>query len=410
LERLADRARGYAVIKAVGVEPTRLVDRCAAEQIDFWGAYPEDDYTLVFRTRLKHADKVMRFADRCCCEVTMLERCGAPIEAKKLKKRYVLWALPLLFLSLLVASSFYIWKIEIVGNETVSKIEILNALEDSGVYIGAYSPNFTSDNIRSRVLIRVPELKWISVSVFGSRAYVEVRERKEIPELLDEDEPVKIVAEQSGIIEQMNVLRGFSLFKKGQTAAKSDTLIDGALPSTFGKTEISHAEGSVIARTWYEICAVMPLKYTEKAYTGKTNSRFALIIGDNRINFYSKSRICDTNCDNIIVKKTLGIKGFFELPVTLVNENSAFYERTDASVSEDTAKARLEALLNDELKFKIGENGEIVSSEFTFSLLDGSAAGTLRAECKQNIAAEEEMTADEIRAALPAKEEQKPND
>lgn len=410
MERLSDKARGYTVIKAVGVEPTKLIDRAAAEKIDFWGVHPEDDYTLILRTRLKSAEQVLSFADKCCCEVEILEKSGAPIEAKKLKKRYVLWALPLIFLAMLVASSFFIWKIEISGNETVSDIEILNALEDSGVYIGSYSPNFTSDNIRSRVLIRIPELKWISVSVFGSRAVVEVRERTQIPELYDEDKAVKIVAEQSGIIERMNVLRGFSLFKTGQTAAESDTLIDGAVPSTFNETEIVHAEGSVIARTWYEICAVMPLEYNEKAFTGKTKSRFALIIGDNRINFYSKSRIFDTNCDNIIREQTLGIKGFFELPVKLVSEKSVSYEINKANVSEDDAKARLEALLNDELKFKIGEDGEIVSSEYTFSLMDGFAVGTLRAECKQNIAAEKEMTAEEIYAAKSAEEEQKPND
>ncbi len=410
MERLSDKARGYAVIKAVGVEPTRLIDRAAAEQLDFWGVYPEDDYTLIFRTRLKNAEKILSLAEKCCCEAEILEKRGVPIEAKKLKKRYVLWVLPLIFMALLVTASFFIWKIDITGNETVSETEILNALEDSGVYIGSFSPNFTSDNIRSRVLIRIPELKWISVSVFGSRALVEVRERTEIPELLDEDEPVKIVAEQSGIIEQINVLRGFSLFKKGQTAAASDTLIDGAVPSTFGETEIVHAEGSVIARTWYELCAIMPLQYDEKAYTGEEKGRFALIIGNKRINFYSKSRICDTNCDNIISEKTLGLKGLFELPITLVSEKSVFYQLTTAGVSKEAARERLEALLKVELNFKIGEDGEIASSEYTFSVIDGYAVGTLRAECKQNIAAQEEMTAEEIITARKAKEEQKPND
>lgn len=410
MERLSDTARGYAVIKAVGVEPTSIIDRCAAESLEFWGAYPEDDYTLIFRTRLNKAEIILGFAEKTGCELEIVEKRGVPIEAKKLKHRYVLWGLPIFFLALLVFSSFFIWKIEIEGNSTVSDIEILNALEDSGVYIGSFSPNFTSDNIRSRVLIRIPELKWISVSVFGSRALIEVRERTDIPELLDENEAVKIVAEQSGIIERMNVLRGFPLYKKGQTAAENDTLIDGAVPSTFNKTELMHAEGSVIARTWYEICAVMPLKYSEKTYTGDMKSRFALIVGGNRINFYSKSRIYDTNCDNILRKQTLGIKGFFELPIALVTEKSRFYELSTASVSEETAKTVLEERANDELKAKIGEGGEIISAEFTFSVIDGFAVGTLRAECIQNIAAEKEMTAEEINAALAAGEEQDTND
>ncbi|MFB0920095.1 MAG: sporulation protein YqfD, partial [Oscillospiraceae bacterium] len=120
MERLSDEARGYAVIRAVGVEPTRLLDRCAAGNIDFWGVSPEDDYTFVFRTRLKYADVILGFAEKCGCEVTVVEKRGGPIEAKKLRKRYALWILPMLFMALLITSYFFIWKIEITGNEKVS--------------------------------------------------------------------------------------------------------------------------------------------------------------------------------------------------------------------------------------------------------------------------------------------------
>ncbi|MFB0921449.1 MAG: sporulation protein YqfD, partial [Oscillospiraceae bacterium] len=282
---------------------------------------------------------------------------------------------------------------------------ILNVLEHSGVYIGSYWPKFTSDNIRSKVLVEIPELKWISVSVFGSRALIEVRERTDIPELFDEDEAVKIVAYESGIIESMGVLRGFPLFKKGQAALADETLISGAVPSSFRETELVHAEGSVIAHTWYELSAIMPLRYEEKAYTGEKKSRFALIFGNDRINFYGKSRIFDIDCDNIVSEHRLGIRGFFELPVTVIKETAKAYELHDADFPEDAAKSRLEALVNDELMRKIGSDGEIISSEYTFSVVNGFAVGTLRAECVQNIAAEKEMSAEEISEAKAPKEE-----
>ena len=407
MERLSDEFRGYAVLRTIGAEPTKLLDRCSAEQIDFWGAFPEDDFAITFCTRLKDAEKIVGFSDKCSCETEIVENHGAPIFMKRLNKRYVLWLFPLALIMLLIASSFFIWKIEITGNETVSDTEILNALEDSGVYIGSFWPKFTSDNIRSRVLVKIPELKWISVSVFGSRAVVEVRERTDIPKVLNEKEAVKIIAEQSGIIDKVNVYRGYALIKKGQTAAKDDKLIDGAVPSTFGETEIVHAEGSVIARTWYDICAVIPMNYSKKEYTGKSSNRNALIIGDNRINFYSSSRIFDTNCDNIISKKNLGIKGLFELPIILVNERSEEYTLTEWSFPEDTAKSVLKELLDEELRSQIGEKGEIVNVDFTFSVIKGYGVGTLRAECRQDIAEEKAMSTEEINTAKTAKEEQK---
>lgn|GEM_PF-3369255 len=57
----------------------------AAEKIDFWGVYPEDDFTLILRTRLKSAEQILGFADKCCCEVEILEKRGVPIEEKNLK-------------------------------------------------------------------------------------------------------------------------------------------------------------------------------------------------------------------------------------------------------------------------------------------------------------------------------------
>lgn len=405
MERLSDSFKGYAVIKTVGVEPTKMLDRCAAENIDFWGAYPDDDYTITFHTRLKDADAVLGFAEKCCCEAKLLERRGAPIWSKRLRQRYVLWFLPLILLALLVASSFFIWRIDITGNKDVSNIEILNALKDSGVGIGSYWPAFTSDSIRSRVLVKIPELKWISVSVFGSRAQVVVRERTKIPEVFDEDTPVDVIAKQSGIIEKMSVFNGYGLYRKGQTAAMSDILIDGAVPSTFNQTIIVHAEGSVIARTWYELTAIMPMKYNEKVYTGKEHSRFAVIFGDNRINFYHNSRISDANCDNIIEKTNLGIKGLFELPISIVREKSKTYELVPENASQETAKSELAELLGSELKYKIGENGEVLQSAYTFCVSNGFAVGTLRSECRQDIAEEKKMTDEEISKAQIPKEE-----
>lgn len=405
MERLSDEIRGYAVIHTVGVEPTKLLDKCASEKVDFWGAYPEDEFAVTFCTRLSQAGRALDFGERCGCETQLIGRYGAPILLKRLKKRYLVWVMPVLLLALLFTAAFYIWKIDITGNETVSDIEILNALEDSGVYLGSFWPRFNSDGIRSQVLLKIPELKWISVSVFGSRALIEVRERTDIPALYDKDEPIKIVAAQPGIIEQMSVLQGFAKYKNGQTAAENDTLIDGAVPSTFAKTEIIHAEGSVLARTWYEISAILPMQRDQKTYTGKTHSCYAVIFGKTRINFYAGSSIFGAGCDNIIKKDSLGIPGLFTLPITLVSERSREYETAPSDTDAAEAKARLEALLTDELNRRLGQTGQTVTCEYTFDVISGFAVGTLRAECRQDIAEEQKMSQEEINAALSAGEE-----
>ena len=396
MERPSDSTRGWALIKVTGPQPTKALDKCAQDDLNFWGAYPEDEFTITLKTRIKDAQKVCSYADKCSCEIEILEIRGAPIFVKRLRGRYVLWAFPLVILMLITFASLFVWRIEIEGDVSVSDIEILNALERSGVYIGSFWPPFVSDNIRSRVLLEIPELKWISVSTFGSVVRVEVFERTPIPDILNEDERVKIVADTAGIIEEMRVLRGHSDLSRGEAVLPGDVLISGIAHGRHGPTGLIRAIGSVRARTWHEISAIMPLEYNEMVFTGQERTRFALIIGKNRINFFRGSGILDPGYDSIMINRVLEIDGLLTLPISIMSIRSAQFEPSPSRVSENEARNTLETLLHEELKRRIGDTGEIVFSEFTFSMSGSTAIGTLRAECIQYIGVEERLSEEEI--------------
>lgn len=206
-------------MRAVGAEPTKLLTKLAEEKIEFWDTVPVDECTVTFRVGRKDTDRVVALTSRCCCEAETVQRLGLPEDFQKLKRRRVLLVLPAVLFALLLWSSFYVWRIEITGNKTVPTTEILNALEESGVSIGSFWPDFTSDNIRSEVLVKIPKLKWLSVSVSGSCAHVVVREGTKEAKPIDEKEAVKLVATMPGYIDEMQVLCGWAKFQKGQVCA-----------------------------------------------------------------------------------------------------------------------------------------------------------------------------------------------
>lgn len=390
--RLSDLLRGYAVIGASGAEPTRLLDICTARNIGFWAAVPLDELSLELCVRLGDVPRVLELADEARCELKLIKRRGAPLKLRQAKRRFVMWILPALLLLLLCFASLFTWSIEISGNEKVSDELILNALEDSGVYIGSFHPAYTSDSIRSLVMVQIPEIKWIGIRAFGSRVSVLVRERTEIPELYDKFEPTNVYAAYPGLIEELRAFNGKPMYIKGQTVAKGDMLISGAVPSSYAPTVICHARGEVIARTWHEISAVMPLEYSAKRQTDDETSRWALKFGDKRINFYSSSGITGIKCDNINTEYKVGLNGLFELPVSLLREKTIFYETYTAKINENAAKTALKLQVEGELLKRIGEKGEIVSQNLTFSRSGGSLVATLLAECRQDIAEERPMT------------------
>ncbi len=405
MERPSDFCRGYAVMQVKGAEPTLLLSRLAAKNTEFWGAVARDDFTLRFKVRLASIEEVKTAAKGCGCEAELICRRGLPIRAKAIKKRYVLLALPILLLLSLTASSFFVWSMEVEGNDKVTQTEILNALEQCGVHIGSFHPAFNNELIRSRVLLLIPELKWISVRVFGSSVNVQVRERTKIPEIFDEEQAVRLVAKRAGIIKNMRIKAGLPVMKENFVAAPGDILVESAVPGLLGDVQCVHASGSVRASTFYELSAILPVTYNQKEYTGEASQCYALVIGDKRINFYRSSRILDAECDNIISESKVGIKGLFELPISIIKIQSRPFELAEREYLPETAKTMLSAALEKALSDSIGKDGQVVEKNITCTASRGYYIATLRAECIQEIAVEQKLSAEEIHAAESARKE-----
>jgi similar to stage IV sporulation protein len=385
MERITDLLRGCVTVEVTGAFPEGLVNRCANGGVVFWNAVPAGAYSLTMTVRARDMKRVRELAQRCQCTVKEGRSRGAPAALRRLRRRVGLVLGLALCIGLLFWSSLYIWEMDVYGNETVSDTEILNALEDEGVGIGSFWPAFTIDNIRSRVLLIVPELSWITVNVRGSRAEVLVRERIPKPEIVDEKAPADVVAEKSGILTEMRVLRGERVAQAGQTVLEGETLVSGIVSSSFAPPRPEHAMAEIYARTWYELTASAPLSQEEKVFTGSEKTRYALIFCGNRINFYRGSGILPVSCDKIIEESQMGLQDVFTLPVTLVKETLKPYETVTVRRNEDALRERLEAQLTERLTEEIGEEGTVAAKSFSHAESGGMLCVTLRAECSERI-------------------------
>ena len=130
-----------------------------------------------------------RAAKKLDCTLTAVRREGAPFfwdgsAADMPWRRGLALCGTLLFLG-----SFFIWDFAVEGNQRVTEEEILRALEKNGVGLGTFGIALDTEDIRNHVLLDIPELVWITVRVSGCRATVEVREREEVPEPVNERAP-----------------------------------------------------------------------------------------------------------------------------------------------------------------------------------------------------------------------------
>jgi Putative stage IV sporulation protein YqfD. len=381
--RAARFVTGWLEAEVTGIQPEKFLQTLAERGMTFWDAAPPVDFTMHVCLPLRWAKLTPALAESVGCQARIVKLHGLPTLFARVKKRRTLLIGLLLAVACILWSSLYVWDIQIAGADGLDKGAIRASLADAGVDIGAFWPPFSQDLIRNSVILDVPTIRWMTVNIRGSHAEVIVRPMREAAKVVDEKEYVKIVATTAGIVTQVQALRGTAVVTAGQTVLAGETLIDAVATGRYAVQGAIRAIGTVRARTWYELTAEAPVTQSVKTYTGKETSRWALIFGKNRINFYRGCSICQANCDKIIKEHKLSIEGVFTLPVTLVREITRSYS-VDSQPTQGTQN-ELESALEKELAHLVGDDGSVISKDCTATETDGLLRVTLRTECEQQI-------------------------
>ena len=385
--------RGSLRIEVTGAFPERFLNLCAQGGVAFWALELPDPHTLHLRIAQQETKKVQELARRVGCEITVLERSGLPHFLHRFRRRYALLLGLALALCAVAVLSRFVLTVDVSGNEAVSTERILEELKRLGVRPGAYGPSINENLVCNEALLALDELSWMSVNLHGTRAEVLVAERTPKPQVVDETIPAHIVADGAGIITKMKVLNGQAKFEVGGTVVEGEILISGVMDleepkySTIDMGTLTvRAEGTVQARTWRTLTAVIPLEAAVKTYTGQETTRRSLTFFSHRLQFYKNGGISYERYDKIAESRSLTLPGVGRLPVALTKETLREYDLADAPIDPEAAETLLRTHLEERLEELIAaHDGQVVSTEFSSSQRDGMLTVTLTAECSEQI-------------------------
>lgn len=386
---------GTAAAEVSGAAPEGFLNICSSFGPELISVSRAGDFSLLVEFPAAELERAERAALQSRCSLKLLRDGYGARAGRLLRRRAAAAVLALIFVAVLFWSKFFVWEIEISGNDSVSSGRILACLAEAGVESGKFWPGFSSEDIRSRVLAHLPELSWISVNMQGSLAQVQVVERVLPPELVYKGSPTDIVAAKDGFVTAISAPVGTALVSRGAAVSAGDILISGAVESSFAQPRFLRAQGSVTAETFTLLQAVSPEKITAKSYTGRESSRFALIIGDMRINFYSDSSISGEKCDTIVSVWKAEIKGLFSLPLSIVRETDRFYESRCLPADGGGSLLLMDAVLDGLLAQSIGE-GEVLDCDRDSFVSDGLIRRVLRARCLEEIGLAQPMSSQRI--------------
>ena len=387
-----NRANGVAECTVSGDGVPIFLNRCASAGVPVLSAMWREDASLTLMLRLRDTERAAALAAASRCKLLIVRRSGIPALRKTLLRRVIPVLGLLCFFALLLWSKLFIWEMDVSGNEHVSAARVLNALSECGIRPGSFWPAFTSDNLRSELLLKLPELAWATVNIHGSRAEVIVRERVPKPMIYDAGAPTALVAGRVGFVTGVQTLNGTARVRPGSAVVPGEMLIEGVAQSAFSGARELHALGSVQAETYYEISAELPTEMFARESTAPQGSLWAIELGRKRINFYRNSSICRDNCDKIEKTWEWKKEGLFSLPVRLVRIRFTGYSLHPRARDAQRVRTALEQQLRRRLLAVLGTDGSIAQERFSCGRSDGNIVVCLHARCSEEIAVEKSRT------------------
>ena len=392
LLRMVNALRGSVRLEVEGAFPERFLNLCAQRGILFWNVEWLETTRLRLTGTRRGSRQAAALGERTLCTVTPAGRKGMPYFLARFRKRYAFWVGMGLSMAAVCVLSTFVLTIEVTGNTSVSTAQILTELRRQGLSIGTFGPGLDERTVGNKVLLQLPQLSWLSINLYGTRAEVLVREAVEAPELVDAEEYGSVVARASGIVTKVEALTGEAVVEVGDTVLEGETLISGTVhlkgPAYSETPEIGQmqvrASGRVYARTWRTLSAQLPLEAQVKRYTGEEAALWSVTVLGRRTDFFGKGGISFDRYDKISRTWTLTLPGGEEMPLAVQRETCRAYELETLAVEPDAAEAMLKERLLEALEEAVGE-GEIVSTEFAVETADGMLTITLQAECREEI-------------------------
>lgn len=389
MNRAAELLRGTLRVRVESDFPERVLNLCGTHGIAFSALKWESARALSFTVRAAERRRLEAILAPLDATLTVERAEGVPFFLRRLRRRYALLAGLALALALVLLNSFFIWDMEVSGNETVPSEKILRVLEEQGLRRGSFAYSFRPRELCNRALPELPELAWLTVNVRGCRACIQVRERVAKPEIVNERESANIVASRDAIVTEVRAYDGKALVRRGATVTRGQLLISGAVETENVErpnvgSRLVAGRGEVWGRTWHELSVMLPLRYEEKRPSGGEETAYALILGTKRVKFGAKgSSNFHSGCDTIIHQTKLSLPGGMALPLTWERTTRRAFELRAVERTREEAEALGEALLTDYLLSRI--DGTISSARVSSAQQGEWLLVTLSAECLEQI-------------------------
>lgn len=211
---------GYATISVEGYFIERFINICISKNILLWNMKRRKSSFLFTNIAIKDFKKIRQIAKTTKCHIEIEKKKGLPFLLNRYKKRKIFIGLLITITLIIFGLSNFVWNIEIIGENSIPKEELLNDLNKYGLKTGILKTKVNTKEIINNIRLNRDDIAWVGMKIKGTNIIVEVVEADKKPDIVNENEYCNIISDKEGIITKINVQNGTALVKVGDIITK----------------------------------------------------------------------------------------------------------------------------------------------------------------------------------------------
>ena len=146
------------------------------------------------------------------------------------------------------------------------------------------------------------------------------------------------------------------------------------------------SKGSVWAAVEEEFSASIPLSYTRKSYTGRTEREYEVVVLGRSFKISPKAFQPFSYYDKIEHSWDLTLSRDLVLPFSVTVRQCSEYQPAQGTLDRTGAEEYLRSLLENRLAEAMGEGGSVLDQQWETAEQDGVLTLTVTARCREQIA------------------------
>ena len=253
---------GYMDVKIRGNEKQRFINMAVRKGINFWDyrGHPEGEEYRV-KVNFFREKELTEIARKTGVKLEFSGRKGLPLRLRFLKSHPGLLAGLLLAVISIITLSDNIWVLTTSGSSVYSDEEVFAAAEELGICLGADYDDFDAINAGRLLMLKLPEISWVSINNDGVVTDIALKDREPTPEMEEKATGIwNVVAGRTGVIHSVEAWEGIPQVQAGDVGKTGDMCISGIWEDKYGRTLTAPSRGKVIAQVQENFWVTVPKK------------------------------------------------------------------------------------------------------------------------------------------------------